>query len=159
MTKEEEKDEENDSSDSDRKSKMSFSYWGADKATIPKPAVKSRQTSNSSRKGALSPLGYGRESSANAKFGTRLLNPDFSHSHPRPASRRTQATPTSRRFANSEDGHSTTRATVTTTRPTWDSSTRAVTTTPMSSRPRTRNTSQTSGVGPREDGILYSVWV
>ena len=150
MTKEEEEEDEgNDSSDSDRKSKMSFSYWGADKVTIHKPVVKPRQTSNSSRKGALSPLGYGRESSANAKFGTRLLNPDFSHSHPRPASRRTQATPTSRRFANSEDGHSTTRATVTTTRPTWDSSTRAVTTTPMSSRPRTRNTSQTSGVGPR----------
>ena len=92
---EEEEDEGNDFSDSDRKSKMSFSYWGADKVTIHKPVVKPRQTSNSSRKGALSPLGYGRESSANAKFGTRLLNPDFSYSHPRPASRRTQATPTS----------------------------------------------------------------
>ena len=108
---------------------------------------------------SLSPLGYGRESSANARFGTRLLNPDFSHSHPRPASRRTQATPTSRRFANSEDSLSTTRATVTTTPPTWDSSTRAVTTTPMSSRSRTRNTSQTSDVGPREDEIPYSACV
>ena len=97
MTKEEEEDdEENDSFDLDRKSKMSFSYWGADKVTIHKPAVKPLQTSNSSRKGALSPLGYGHESSANAKFGARLLNPYFNHSHPRPASRRTQATPTSR---------------------------------------------------------------
>ena len=76
MTKEEEEEDEgNDSSDSDRKSKMSFSYWGADKATIHKSVVKSRQTSNISRKGALSPLAYRRESSANAKFGTRLLKP------------------------------------------------------------------------------------
>ena len=133
---------------------MSFSYWGADKVTIHKPVVKPRQTSNSSRKGALSPLGYGRESSANARFGTRLLNPDFSHSHPRPASRRTQATPTSRRFANSEDGHSTTRATVTATRPTWDSVTRTVTTTPVLNRPRTRNTSQTSCVGVHDYGKM-----
>ena len=132
--------------------------WDAYKVTIHMPVVKPRQKSNGSRKGALSPLGYGRESSANAKFGTRLLNPDFSHSHPRPASRRTQATPTSRRFANSEDGHSTTRATVTTTRPTWDSSA-VTTTTPVLSRPRTRNTSKTSGFRPREDEILYSVWV
>ena len=116
MAKEEEEDEGNDSSDSDRKSKMSFSYWGADKVTIHKPVVKPRQTSNSSRKGALSLLGHGRESSANVKLGTRLLNPDYSHSHPQLASRRTRATPASRRFANSEDDHSTTRATVTTTR-------------------------------------------
>ena len=41
MTKdEEEEDEENDFFDLDRKSKMSFSYWGADKVTIHKPAVK-----------------------------------------------------------------------------------------------------------------------
>ena len=45
--------------------------------------------------------------------------------------------------------HSTRRATATTTRPAWGSGARAVTTTPVSSRPRTRNTSQTSGVGPR----------
>ena len=151
--KEEEEDEGNDSSDSDQKSKMSFSYWGADKVTIHKPAVKPRQTSNSSRKGALSPLGYGREPSTNVKLGTRLLNPDFSHSHPPLASLRMQVTPASRRFGNSEDGHSATTATVTTTRPTWDSSTRAVTTTPVSG-PRTCNTSQTSEVGPREDEIL-----
>ena len=94
MREEEEEDEGNDTSDSVQKSKMSFSYWGADKITIHKPVTKPRQTSNSSRKGALSPLGYGHESSANTKFGTRLLNPEFSHSHPRPASRHTQATPT-----------------------------------------------------------------
>ena len=115
--------------------------------TIHTPVVKPRQISDRSRNGALS--SHGREFSANAIFGTRLLNPDFSHSHLRPPSRRTRATPRSRRFVNSEDDHSTTRTTAITTRPTWDSSTRAVTTTPMSSRPRTRNTSQTSGVGPR----------
>ena len=160
ITREEDDDDEgNDTSDSDQKSKMSFPYWGADKVTIHKPVAKPRKTSNSSRKGALSPLGHGRKSSANVKFGTRLLNPDYSHSHPQPASRRTRATPASHRFTNSEDDHSTTRATVTATRPTWDNGTHAVTTTPLFSRPRTRNTSQTSGVGPREDEILYSVWV
>ena len=91
---EEEEGGGNDTSDSDQKSKMSFSYWGADKVTIHKPVAKPRKTSNSSRKGALSPLGHGRESSANVKFGTRLLNPDYSHSHPQPASRRTRVTRT-----------------------------------------------------------------
>ena len=63
MTKEEEEEDEgNDSSDSDRKSKMNFSYWGADNVTIHKPVVKPRHTSNRSRKGALSLLGYGSES-------------------------------------------------------------------------------------------------
>ena len=33
-------DDGGESDDSDRKSKMSFSYWGADKVTIHKPAVK-----------------------------------------------------------------------------------------------------------------------
>ena len=36
----EEEEEENGSFDLDRKSKMSFSYWGANKVTIHKPAVK-----------------------------------------------------------------------------------------------------------------------
>ena len=41
MAKEEEEDDEgNDSSDPDRKSKMSFSYWDAYKVTIHKPVVK-----------------------------------------------------------------------------------------------------------------------
>ncbi|KAI5122062.1 hypothetical protein M0805_006046 [Coniferiporia weirii] len=158
----EEEDDENDSSDSDRKSKMSFSYWGADKVTIHKPKNRAAVTAN--RKGSLTPLGYSRESSANAKFGTRLVSPDgpqnhpqnhphhhHHHHHPRPASRRTQAaTPVSRRPAYSEDNHSMAKSTVTgTTRPAWDGSTRAGTTTPISSRTRARNISQTSTSGAR----------
>ena len=149
---EDDEDDGNHSSDSDRKSKMSFSYWGADKVTIHKPVViKSGRTTPAAGAGrkTLTPIGYGRESSANAKFGTRLVNQDGPHHH-RPASRRTQATPTSRRGAYSEDGHSaTTRATVTSTRPAWDNSTRTVTTTPVVASKRMRNTSQTSGVAPK----------
>ena len=44
----EEEDDGNDSSDSDRKSKMSFSYWGADKVTIHKPPPKPRMSSMAS---------------------------------------------------------------------------------------------------------------
>ena len=48
-------DDENeggDSDDSDRKSKMSFSYWGADKVTLQKPIVKPRtQAGNGARRG------------------------------------------------------------------------------------------------------------
>ena len=40
MPTEEEEEAANDSDDSDRKSKMSFSYWGADKVTLQKPIVK-----------------------------------------------------------------------------------------------------------------------
>ena len=54
-------------------SKMSFSYWGADNVSIHKPVVKPRQTSDSSRKGALLPLECGRESSANASAPKDLL--------------------------------------------------------------------------------------
>lgn len=112
---------------------MSFSYWGADKVTIHKPIGRSRAEGPSSlRKGATTPSSYARESSANAKFGNRLITHDGPQG--RPASRRTQATPTSRRPAPSEDNHSTARSTVTTTRPAWDGSTRApptVTTTPV----------------------------
>ncbi|THH06756.1 hypothetical protein EW145_g3874 [Phellinidium pouzarii] len=147
-----EEEDENDSSDSDRKSKMSFSYWGADKVTIHKPAVKSRAAATANRKGSLTPLGYSRESSANAKFGSRLVNSDshHPHPHPRPTSRRTQVTPASRRPAYSEDGHSTAKLTLTGTgRPAWDGSTRAGTTTPISSRTRIRNVSATSSNGVR----------
>ena len=117
-------------------SKMRFSYWVADKVTIYKPVVEPTAAARvHCRRLVMEP-------STNAKFGARLLNPDFSHSHPRPASCHTQATPTTRHFANSEDDHSTTRATVTITRPTWgDSACAAVTTTLVSSRPRTHNTS------------------
>ena len=150
-------DDDADSSDSDRKSKMSFSYWGADKVTIHKPPPKPRNPAAANRRAALTPLGYGRESSANAKFGTRLVaspephqhRRDYHPPHMRPASRRTQATPTSRRPAQSEDGHASARSAVTGTtavRPAWDASTRSVgTTTPTSMRTRTRNLSQTSG--------------
>ncbi|EJD05815.1 Dbl domain-containing protein [Fomitiporia mediterranea MF3/22] len=153
----EEEDDGADSSDSDRKSKMSFSYWGADKVTIHKPAVpKARSPIAGNRRGALTPLGYGRESSANAKFGNRLVHSpephmhhrDY-HPHVRPASRRTQATPTSRRPGHSEDGHASAKSTVTSataSRPAWDGSTRSAgTTTPTSTRTRVRNISQTSG--------------
>ena len=74
-----EEEEAGDSDDSDRKSKMSFSYWGADKITLQKPVTsKPRQvtpTQNGVRKGPTSGITtYNRESSANAKFGTRLLS-------------------------------------------------------------------------------------
>lgn len=120
-----------DSDDSDRKSKMSFSYWGADKITVQKPVIKTR-VGVTPRRGAHS-ASYGRESSANAKFGTRLVSNDASPVA-RPASRRTQATTPSRR-----DDYS--KATV--TRPEWNTSTRPP---PLAVTPkRIRNTSQTSG--------------
>ena len=135
------------SDDSDRKSKMSFSYWGADKVTLQRPIIPRQGTGNGARRGAATPTSYGRESSANAKFGTRLVtSPDNPTGGARPASRRTQATPTGRRAAASEDGHSV-RATVTRSerpeRPEWNPRTR-VTTTPVPKMQRTRNMSQTS---------------
>ena len=67
-----------DSDDSDRKSKMSFSYWGADKVTLQKPLVKPvpgrPAAARTTRPGAAAATGYSRESSANAKFGTRLVS-------------------------------------------------------------------------------------
>ncbi|KAI0079964.1 Dbl homology domain-containing protein [Panus rudis PR-1116 ss-1] len=136
-----------ESDDSDRKSKMSFSYWGADKVTLQKPVVKGRQVSNSStRRGVpvTTTTAYARESSANAKFGTRLVSAD-SPTHGRPASRRTQATPvngTKKPSLQSDEGHSI-KVTVTRERPAWDGSTRAnATSTPVPKRPR--NLSQNS---------------
>lgn len=140
----------NDSDESDRKSKMSFSYWGADKVTIHKPAVKPRQVSvNGVRKGAVTPS-YGRESSANAKFGTRLINHDAPHHSARPSSRRTQATPIPRRPPHSDDSHAA-RSTVTTTRPAWDGSTRAAPLSTLTPAPqkRVRNLSQNGGIAAR----------
>lgn len=126
-----------DSDDSDRKSKMSFSYWGADKVTVQKPIIKGRIGPHPRRGGGAA--SYGRESSANAKFGNRLVSGE-SLSSPRPASRRTQATtPTSRRPPLLDDGPNYAKATV--TRPAWDTSTRSPLP-PASKRPR--NTSQTS---------------
>lgn len=136
-------DREMDSDDSDRKSKMSFSYWGADKVTVQKPAiVKGRLGVAPRRGGGGHPASYGRESSANAKFGTRLVSGDSS-SAPRPASRRTQAgTPAPRRAQQSDEGHNAAKSTVTSHRPEWNTSTRP----PLGAAgKRTRNVSQTSG--------------
>jgi hypothetical protein len=123
---------------SDTKSKMSFSYWGADKVTIQNPAVKIRQQSANGRGRRVSPgtSSYGRESAANAKFGTRLITAD----HPtRPGSRRNQGTPAVRRAPQSDDANS---AKATVTRPAWDSNTRSPQ--PVGSKQRPRLISQTS---------------
>ncbi|KAF9264804.1 Dbl homology domain-containing protein [Marasmius fiardii PR-910] len=131
-----------DSDDSDRKSKMSFSYWGADKVTVQKPIIKPRVAA---RRGAGGPS-YARESSANAKFGTRLVvSPDQSP-HNRPGSRRAAPTTPSRLRPSTNDE---TKSTV--TRPGWNSNTS--TRTPAAASPipkqRSRNTSQTSTGFPR----------
>ncbi|KAF8894541.1 hypothetical protein BD779DRAFT_1669031 [Infundibulicybe gibba] len=127
-------DDGGDSDDSDKKSKMSFSYWGADKVTVQKPNIKGRIGSYP-RRGGLA-ASYGRESSANAKFGTRLVSGESAQS-PRPSSRRTQVTtPTQRRPAPVDDF-----AKATVTRPAWDTSTRSPLPPPTK---RTRNISQTS---------------
>jgi hypothetical protein len=144
----ENEDEGAESDHSDTKSKMSFSYWGADKVTIQNPAFKARQGVNGrGRRGSPGTSSYGRESSANAKFGTRLINGDSPLSNgARPSSRRTaQATPTTiRRAPQSDDTHS---AKATVTRPAWDSNTRSAL--PPGTKQRTRLTSQTSSSAPR----------
>ncbi|KAI0256763.1 hypothetical protein BJV78DRAFT_1166822 [Lactifluus subvellereus] len=131
-----------DSDDSDRKSKMSFSYWGADKITLQKPLAKHRPVQGglgTRRNGPAIPTGYSRESAANAKFGGRLVSADSSGGG-RPSSRRNAATPSSRRPATSDEGHS---VKVTITRPAWDGSTRTPATSVQSMK-RSRNTSQNS---------------
>jgi hypothetical protein len=139
----EDEDDNGDSDDSDRKSKMSFSYWGADKITVQKPVVLGKPRpglGNPRRGGTGAPSAYARESSANAKFGTRLVSGDNSSPSSRAASRRTH-TPVSRRPHASDEGHSM-KATV--TRPAWDTSTRSQMIGPPASSKRTRNTSQSS---------------
>ncbi|KII89215.1 hypothetical protein PLICRDRAFT_53680 [Plicaturopsis crispa FD-325 SS-3] len=137
-----------ESDDSDRKSKMSFSYWGADKVTIQKPVMKPRQPGAHGAPRRGSPIGsssYGRESSANAKFGTRLVSNEHPSPPIRPASRRTQGTPVGTRKPAASDDGSSAKATV--TRPAWDSNTRAVpaiSTTGAAPSKRPRATSQTS---------------
>jgi len=133
----EERGDAEDSDDSDKKSKMSFSYWGADKVTVQKPVLKGRAGITPRRGGGVA--SYGRESSANAKFGTRLVSADSSSPHNRPSSRRTVVTtPTPRRQPPSEDGPNYARATI--TRPAWDTSTRSPI--PLATTKRPRNTSQ-----------------
>lgn len=146
MPDDDEPGDDSDSDDSDKKSKMSFSYWGADKITVQKPMLKGRTTPVPRR--SATPAVYGRESSANAKFGTRLVSDSSTHSM-RPASRRTTGatTPTSRRTVPSEE-----RATI--TRPAWGSSATA-TRTPLPGK-RPRNSSQASATtkSPLSQGVL-----
>ncbi|KDR81531.1 hypothetical protein GALMADRAFT_59571 [Galerina marginata CBS 339.88] len=132
-----ERDNGDDSDDSDKKSKMSFSYWGADKVTVQKPLLKGRAGVNPRKGGGVA--SYGRESSANAKFGTRLMSDGSSHA--RPGSRRPQAvvTPMMRRQPLSDEGPNYARATI--TRPAWDTSTRSPIPNPTK---RSRNPSQGS---------------
>lgn len=117
---------------------MSFSYWGADKITLQKPVLKPKQHAVGGSTRRVSPGGtsYARESSANAKFGTRLVSGDQSPAL-RPASRKTPTAPSTKtRVIPSDDSHSV-KATV--TRPAWDTSTRG---NPPAKRPR--QTSQSS---------------
>ena len=131
-----EDEEAGDSDDSDRKSKMSFSYWGADKITLQKPVTsKPRQvvpTQNGVRRGPTSGITtYNRESSANAKFGTRLLSVESTVAPPRPSSRRTGAVTPARRPGL--DDTNVVKATV--TRPAWNENPRS-TSTPVPKRQR-----------------------
>lgn len=128
-----------ESDDSDKKSKMSFSYWGADKVTIQKPVIRPRQPVGT-RRGPGGSSSYARESSANAKFGTRLISGESPNGN-RPASRRTQGTPASRRPPQISDDSQSTKVTV--TRPAWDSSPRSPPAAPATAK-RTRNISLTS---------------
>lgn len=169
---EEDEDEGAESDESDRKSKMSFSYWGADRVTLttPRPKVPARTGRGASTattgvgRRAQIPSSYTRESSANAKFGTRLVSsPDSaaSGSTGRPASRRQQATGTtsasSRRTPapSSDDGDERTTMRSTRTpinRPAWNGSTRITTTptqpTTTSSPAKRARTPSTSGAQP-----------
>ena len=140
---EDDEDEGMDSDDSDRKSKMSFSYWGADKVTLQKPLVKHRPGPGGigKRNGPAVPSGYSRESSANAKFAHRLVSVESTlAAAARPSSRRTVNTP-SRRPPTADEGQS---VKVTVTRPAWDGSTRTPVTSGAQSMKRSRNTSQNS---------------
>ena len=133
MPEDKEDDEDGaESDDSDRKSKMSFSYWGADKVTVQKPVLggKGRLAVAHPRRGG-GPA-YARESSANAKFGSRLVS-EGSGSTPRPASRRTGT--------NSRQGEYSVRST--STKPEWNTSTRSPAL--PAKNARARNLSQTSG--------------
>ena len=132
-----------DSDDSDRKSKMSFSYWGADKVTVQKPVGKARPGAASVRRnGVGGPSAYARESSANAKFGTRLVSAEHLSPQARAASRRTHTPSAGRRPLTGDDASHAVKATV--TRPAWDMSTRSHgSTTPVQAK-RSRNTSQNS---------------
>jgi len=109
---------------------MSFSYWGADKVTLQKPALKPKQHTVGGSTRRVSPGGtsYARESSANAKFGSRLVDQAPAL---RPASRKTPTAPSTKTRVNPSDDSHSVRATL--TRPAWDTSTRG---NPPAKRPR-----------------------
>ncbi|CAE7113719.1 unnamed protein product [Rhizoctonia solani] len=88
IQEDEDEDEGVESDESDRKSKMSFSYWGADRITVQPTARAPNGARVPVRRIPGVPSSYLRdartESSANAKFGTRLRE---SSTPERPASR------------------------------------------------------------------------
>lgn len=140
-------DDDNDSDDSDKKSKMSFSYWGADKITLQKPVLKPRQPVVGGTSRRISPSGssYGRESSANAKFGSRLVSSDQMTPAMRAATKRAPTVASTRTRVNPSDDSHSVRATV--TRPAWGTGTRP---NPGNNPPkRQRQTSQTSASSAR----------
>ncbi|KAG8748689.1 hypothetical protein FRC10_000080 [Ceratobasidium sp. 414] len=113
MRDHDEKDEDEDgvdSDESDRKSKMSFSYWGADRITV-QPTVRGASGGRVPvRRLPGVPSSYMRdartESSANAKFGTRLRESSTgaerqeSRASDRPGSRQTASRAAGRRVAD-----------------------------------------------------------
>jgi hypothetical protein len=147
-------DPANDSDESDRKSKMSFSYWGADKVTLSHPGLNPKARvpvgrGNARGRGA-GPSSYSsRESSANAKFGSRLVHAsDASSSSTRPASRKA-ITPASQAPRRANGGSADdAKATTTSSKPAWDGSTRAAPI-PATGARRPRNLSQGSSQPPR----------
>ncbi|KAI6036120.1 Dbl-like domain-containing protein [Pisolithus microcarpus] len=137
--------------DQDKKSKMSFSYWGADKITLQKPVLKPKQSGASGSTRRVSPGGtsYGRESSANAKFGTRLVSVDQMTPTVRPGTKRAPTVTSTRTRVNPSDDSQSVKATV--TRPAWDTSTRS---NPANPPKRQRQTSQTSAATARPNNSL-----
>jgi hypothetical protein len=143
MPDDDEDEDGRDDFNDDNKSKASkgSSYMSADKITLQKPIAKRRPGPGgpgTRRYGPIAPSGYSRESSANAKFGSRLVSADSSAA--RPASRRTVAPSGRRPAAPSDEEHS---IKVSVTRPTWDGMTRTPTTSVRSTM-QSRNTSQNS---------------
>ena len=160
-----------ESDDSDRKSKMSFSYWGADKVTLTKPMSKRGVPTNASRTAIRikpqAPSAFaGRQSDKDAKFGTRLRSPEPSQDgsvvgsavgSARPASRRTGGPPASPTMTRRNIDSRITNGSMTSvvsSKPGWDTSTRANITSAAGTigaaggqqpAKRVRNTSVTSG--------------
>lgn len=132
---------------------MSFSYWGADKVTLSHPSLNPKARVPVGRGGSrgtvAGPSSYSsRESSANAKFGSRLVHGSDLLSSTKTASRKasTPSSQASRRpnGVSTEDA----KATTTSSRPAWDGSTRAASI-PAAGARRPRNLSQGSGQPPR----------